>query len=337
MNKLKFSILIPVYNMEDTIEETLRSILSQSYKYFEIIIQDNDSQDGTSESVKALKDKRIKYFKNETNIGAMMSLIRGKENCSGDIIFLMAADDILEKDALLDTNNAFSISDKIGAVTRPYFWFDKSVKTPVRAKKQIDAQKDVVLRVGDLDRRQLSDFLSTLDQMSGLAFRSKYMKKTFRDDLWTCHGYPLIQIFKKNPVVFLKNYTVAVRIGSSATRANIYDLSPMMSWITMFEDTFLEKKFQSIKKRCIRDFVAVNYIGLVQIKNYGKTRSLIREIYYLVKYRPMNLITLSFWFFSIGCLVTPSFILIPLVDWYKNKINIKILDKIKFEYKASNN
>ena len=336
MNDLKFSILIPVYNMGDTIEDTLKSILSQSYGNFEIIIQDNDSQDKTAEIIKRFRDKRIKYFKNEKNIGAMMSLTRGKKNCRGDVVYLMAADDILGKDALLSTYKAFKISDNIGAVTRPYFWFEKSVKIPVRAKKQIGTKNNTILRIENLDTNQMSDFLSTLDQMSGLAYRSKYMKKTFRDDQWTCHAYPFIQIFKSNPVVFLKNYTVAIRIGSSATRANIYETSPMKSWIDMFKDAFPEKKFLQFKKKCISEFVASNYIGLVQIRNYGRFRSFLREVFYLVKYRPKNLINPVFWFFSFGCLIIPPFILIPLVDWYKNRINTKMLSKIKFEYCLKN-
>lgn len=336
MNELKFSILMPVYNMSSTIGDTIKSVLSQSYHNFEIIIQDNNSNDGTERVINSFSDERIKYFKNEKNIGAMLSMVRGKENCSGDIIYLMAADDILGKNALLKTYNAFKISEDIGAVTRPYYWFDKSIETPVRAKNQLNSGKDVVIHIDEKNFKILSTFLSTLDQLSGLAFRKKYMKETIRDDLWTCHGYPFISIWKKHPVVFLKDYTIAVRIGSSATRADIYTESPMMSWIKMFEDVFSEPKFKDIRRECIENFVATNYVGLIQIKNYGKFRSLIREILYLIRYRPKNLINPIFWFFSLSCLVIPSFILIPMTDWYKNKINSKLLDKINFEYDLSN-
>ena len=59
-----------------------------------------------------------------------------------------------------------------------------------------------------------------LGQMSGLAFRIKYLKDSFfnTENDWIAHGYPFMHIFKKYPIVFLKNYQVAVRIGSNVIR-----------------------------------------------------------------------------------------------------------------------
>lgn len=319
--------------MGNTIGDTLKSILSQSYENFEIIIQDNDSKDETEEIVRSFKDSRIIYHKNSSNIGAPSNMVQGKKNCSGDIIYMMAADDILEKNALLKTYDAFKISDDIGAVTRPYFWFDKSIDCPVRAKKQPAGPKDAIININEDSDSILYDFLSTLDQLSGLAYRKKYMRETFRKDIWTCHSFPFLSIFKEHPVVFLKDYVVAVRIGHSATRADIYTYSPMLSWIDMFKDVFSEAKFNDIRKKCIKNFVAINYVGLVQIKNFGTFRSLLREILLLIKFRPINLLSPFFWFFSLICLMIPSFLLIPLVDLYKSKIYSKTIKHIKFDYR----
>jgi len=43
------------------------------------------------------------------------------------------------------------------------------------------------------------------------------------------------------------------------------------------------------------------------------------EIFYLIRYRWINIFSPAFWFFSLGTLIVPSFILLPLVDWYKEK------------------
>ena len=53
MEDLKFSIVIPVYNGAETIGETIESILSQSFKNFELMVQDNDSDDDTARIVSA--------------------------------------------------------------------------------------------------------------------------------------------------------------------------------------------------------------------------------------------------------------------------------------------
>jgi len=66
-----------------------------------------------------------------------------------------------------------------------------------------------------------------------------------------------------------------------------------------------------------------NFVGLVQIKNYSNYRNLIREIFILVKNRPLNLTNISFWFFSLGTLVIPRSILRRLVDDFKNTVNAR--------------
>jgi len=65
---LKFSICMPVYNGEYVINQTLRSILTQSFDNFEVIIIDDCSKDNTIEIIKSFNDKRIKYYKNEKNL-----------------------------------------------------------------------------------------------------------------------------------------------------------------------------------------------------------------------------------------------------------------------------
>ncbi len=66
----KVSVIIPTYNGKEYIAETIESILSQDYPNMEIIITDNCSTDGTENVIKNyLKDKRIKYIRNDKNMG----------------------------------------------------------------------------------------------------------------------------------------------------------------------------------------------------------------------------------------------------------------------------
>jgi hypothetical protein len=246
----------------------------------------------------------------------------------------MGQDDIMAKDTLKNTIKAFKISKDIGAVTRPYFWFDKNIKTPVRAKNQLNPKKNTIVKITDNPKKVIRVF-ETLDQLSGLAYRREFMDLPFHQDIFPCHIYPFASIFKKHPIVFLKDYNIAVRITSSQTRSlsSIYEKSPMLSWVEMVKSIFSEKKYQKIQNYLIKDFITRNYVGLVQIKNYAKYKYLLREIWYLIKFNFLNIFSPSFWFFSLGCLVTPSKILIPMVDIYKNKINSKSFKKIKFDFK----
>ena len=125
---------------------------------------------------------------------------------------------------------------------------------------------------------------------------------------------------------------MAVRIASSQTRfkSSIYDISPTESWVKMFNTVYHGRKYKEIRKTGIEQ-MAVNFVGLVQLKNYSTFKNLIREIFILLKLRPLNLLNLKFWFFSLGCLITPSFILRPIIDCYKEKINARRIRKIVFK------
>jgi glycosyltransferase involved in cell wall biosynthesis len=334
MSDLKFSILIPTYNGALVIGDTLRSILSQSFQNFEIISQDDASTDNTVEVVKAFNDPRITIFKNEKNLGYPGNLESLSKKGTGEIIYLMGQDDILSAGALADTYQAFKISDDIGAVARPYFWFDEEITKPVRATKQLNPSQDEMVRITD-DFDKLILTIDVAGQLSGLAMRRKYLDTPFHGDIFPCHTYPFIAILKKHPIVFLRDYNVAVRIRSSQCRSvsSIYDKSPIQSWIDFFNNVFPEKEFENFRNYAIKNYVAKNYVGLAQIRNYAKYRYLLREIRMLLKYRWENIFSPTFWLLSFGCIVTPPFVLIPLVDLYKNKINSRKLGNIKFHYK----
>lgn len=334
MNDLKFSILIPTYNGADVVGDTLRSLLSQSFQNFEIIIQDDVSKDNIEEVVASFKDDRIRFYRNERNLGYPGNLEAGRQKATGDILYLMAQDDILGVGALEDTYRAFKISDDIGAVTRPYFWFDRDIRQPVRETGQLNPDQDEIVRITD-DYHRIMMVIWTIGQLSGLGYRIKYMDMPFHPDIFPAHAYPFVSIMKKHPVVFLKSHNLAVRITSSQTRklSSIYDRSPMQSWVDMFNTLFCEPELHPLRDRFIRDYVAGNFVGLVQIRNYARYRYLWREIYYLIKYRPDNLLRPQFWFFSLGCALMPPALLIRLVDEYKRRIVSPKLKGIPFEYK----
>ena len=91
------SVCIPSYNNTEYILETINCILSQSYKNIELIVVDDNSSDGTYELVQSVKDKRLKVYKNGTNLGMAGNWNRCLELCSGKYIKLMCADDLIHK------------------------------------------------------------------------------------------------------------------------------------------------------------------------------------------------------------------------------------------------
>ena len=90
----KISVLMPVYNCRPFIEESVNSILNQTFKDFEFIIIDDCSTDGTYEYLQTLTDPRISIFRNKKNSGIAVSLNLGLEMAKGIYIARMDGDDI---------------------------------------------------------------------------------------------------------------------------------------------------------------------------------------------------------------------------------------------------
>lgn len=96
------SICVPTYNRSNLIGELLDSILCQTYNNFEVIITDNSDNIKTKELIEAkYKDERIKYFKNEKNLGMGGNTLRAFNYVNGEYLTFTPDDDIwIDKDKL---------------------------------------------------------------------------------------------------------------------------------------------------------------------------------------------------------------------------------------------
>lgn len=101
----KVSILIPVYNRENLIKETVKSALNQTYKNIEIIVVDNKSTDNTWEVLQKLEveDERIRIFQNDTNIGPVRNWKRCIDEASGEYGKILWSDDLIAHEFLEKT------------------------------------------------------------------------------------------------------------------------------------------------------------------------------------------------------------------------------------------
>ncbi|OKP93864.1 glycosyltransferase [Paenibacillus sp. P46E] len=90
----KISVLMPVFNMAPYIEESICSILTQTYTDFELLIMDDGSTDGTLDIIRKFDDRRIKLITHSSNIGLIETLNQGIDLCTGEYIARMDGDDI---------------------------------------------------------------------------------------------------------------------------------------------------------------------------------------------------------------------------------------------------
>ena len=107
----RVSVVIPTYNSESYIMDTIWSILEQDYDQFEVLIMnEKGSEDRTKECIALFADPRIRVIQNETKLGLAKSLNLGFQLAKGEYIARADADDVYPKDRLrkqvefLDTN-----------------------------------------------------------------------------------------------------------------------------------------------------------------------------------------------------------------------------------------
>ena len=95
------SIIMPSYNTAKYISETIESVQSQTYPFWELIIIDDCSTDNTDEVVKSyLLDDRIRYLKNDSNSGAAISRNRALCEARGRWIAFLDSDDLCKAEKL---------------------------------------------------------------------------------------------------------------------------------------------------------------------------------------------------------------------------------------------
>lgn len=96
IQKDKVSVIMSVFNSENTILSCMNSILQQTHSNFEFLIVDDASTDSTYDLLKSLenKDSRIKIYQNDSNIGLTKSLNYVSSFASGEYIARQDADDI---------------------------------------------------------------------------------------------------------------------------------------------------------------------------------------------------------------------------------------------------
>lgn len=93
------SVIIPAYNAEKTIKETIESVLNQTFSEFELIVINDGSEDSTLDIVSSISDTRIKVF-SYSNSGPQKSRNRGIAIAIGEYLAFLDSDDLWTPDKL---------------------------------------------------------------------------------------------------------------------------------------------------------------------------------------------------------------------------------------------
>lgn len=100
MEKIKFSIVIPVYNVEKYLKDCLESVFNQTYNNYEVIIINDGSKDNSREIIEEYKNNKNLKIIDQRNQGLSVARNNGVKYAMGDYIIFLDSDDYLEPNAL---------------------------------------------------------------------------------------------------------------------------------------------------------------------------------------------------------------------------------------------
>ena len=123
------SIIVPLYNAEKFIWETVQSVINQTYKDFELLLVDDCSTDRSLAAAEAINDPRVRVIRQEQNAGAYAARNRGLSEAKGRYIAFLDADDKWEPTKLEDTLKFMEEKDAGFVFTSYEFADEKCVGT----------------------------------------------------------------------------------------------------------------------------------------------------------------------------------------------------------------
>ncbi len=205
---LKISVIIPTYNQEQWIEKAIISAATQTYTNLEVIVTDDCSSDRTSEKVLNLLEQyeRVKYFKNELNIGRVKNYHKGLyELASGDYCITLDGDDfftdvhfieraVSEIEKHEDCNILFFQGDS----TSMKSWKKHSIETHSEAKYEtkIYRAKDYVLRFHEIGFSHLATLFNRQIALQNEFYTLDILSSDIDSIIRMCLNNPDLKVLK---------------------------------------------------------------------------------------------------------------------------------------------
>ena len=139
------SVVIPLYNKEHQISETLRSVLEQTFQDFEVVIVDDGSTDKSAEEALKIRDPRIRLVRQE-NAGVSAARNRGVEEARFDLVAFLDADDLWKPEYLqtqYDLSRKYPQCD-VFACNYEFVYADESTHPTVIRKLPFEGQDGIL-------------------------------------------------------------------------------------------------------------------------------------------------------------------------------------------------
>lgn len=218
----KVTVFIPTFNRADMLREAIESVLQQTYDDFELIVSDNASEDATESVVRSFDDSRIKYFKNDQNIGSRKNWRRCFDLAKGEYITIFSDDDLMLPENLERKVRVLSSNARIGLVHSKYDIIDVDGRI---VESNVDAW-GIPGRVDCLENRQEMHLrMWNGINCSSVVFRRDCVDKIgkFTDKLWTGWDYEYwLRISVYYEIAFIATPLIKCRVHEKRETVEFY-------------------------------------------------------------------------------------------------------------------
>ena len=265
MQNTLFSIILPTYNRAYILNETIKSVISQIYKEWELIIVDDGSTDNTKEIVLSFLDKRIIYIYQE-NQERSVARNNGIDNAKGEYICFLDSDDKYCENHLQTLFTEIEKHNKPTMFFTNPFYLENGKITEAKVKSYENDSLDYFIVNSVIPDRVCIN----KEIFSEFNFDKRF---NIGEDtlLW-------VQIANKYPVVHIEEATIVYNISdeNSVNIKNNCYVGRLNSLTYLYNNDDIRHKLSAEVKK---DSISNTYLGIA--KHYEFKRKFFKMLYYI--------------------------------------------------------
>jgi glycosyltransferase involved in cell wall biosynthesis len=233
------SVCIPTFNRAALLRQTIESVLSQSFRDFELIVVDNASADNTESVVKSFDESRLTYVRNATNIGSRGNWNRCLTLARGKYISIFPDDDLMMPDNLAVKTDVLSQHPRVGLVHSKYHLIDSEgriTRSNTNWGHGLDRDADAIEHGQDVLKTMLLSY-NVVNAPTVLLRRECYDRLGgFTNHLWTAFDWEYwMRIAVYFDIAFIARPLIKWRIHSGSITSQYVrpdrSVTTMASWM----------------------------------------------------------------------------------------------------------
>lgn len=228
------SVVVPTYNAESFLENTLQSIVKQTYSELEILVVDDGSIDGTKRVVDTMEDSRIRFIPLEHQGAPGHCRNQGLKEAKGELLIYFDSDDYMEPTCLEEMVQCYQSHPVDVVICQPRYYNVVTKKVQSNEQEAFFAKEEYTWN----DLFEINPFPCNKLYRRSFLLETKvlYKERVFNQDL----GYFLCLLFHKPTFTILKRELMEYRIRPNSITTSLKTRKKHMDILEVFDQVFEE-------------------------------------------------------------------------------------------------